>query len=198
MGYRLPDQTEFVCTIILRLGKTVKPLFLFPRDTGIGSVTDIGRSDVSSPIRSIKMYSYAQCTMQERSVYPAWPIWSWDLAPSTLSTYPPPHLPGVMGTQFTSSLQEGLTWTVEWRFVSSPTQILRSRIMYVDIIFIPFRKLSLECLSNDYLPSTDCCYIFLGLLTTRRNKWISFVRSSHFPGLCCKQAVIGRGWDRQV
>jgi hypothetical protein len=28
-----------------------------------------------------------------------------------------------------------------------------------DIIFIPSRKLSLECLSNDCLPSTDCCYI---------------------------------------
>jgi hypothetical protein len=27
-----------------------------------------------------------------------------------------------------------------------------------DIIFIPSRKLSLECLSNDCLPSTDCCY----------------------------------------
>ncbi len=29
--------------------------------------------------------------------------------------------------------------------------------------------------------------IFLGWLTTRRNKRISYVHSSHFPGLCCKQ-----------
>ncbi len=29
-----------------------------------------------------------------------------------------------------------------------------------DIIFIPSRKVSLECLSNDCLPSTDCCYTF--------------------------------------
>jgi hypothetical protein len=29
-----------------------------------------------------------------------------------------------------------------------------------DIIFIPSRKLFLECLSNDCFPSTDCCYIF--------------------------------------
>jgi hypothetical protein len=28
-----------------------------------------------------------------------------------------------------------------------------------DIIFIPSRKLFLECLSNDWLPSTDCYYI---------------------------------------
>jgi hypothetical protein len=32
------------------------------------TVTDRGRSDVSGPIQSIKMYSYARCTMQERSV----------------------------------------------------------------------------------------------------------------------------------
>jgi hypothetical protein len=30
-------------------------------------------------------------------MYPVWPIWSRDLAPSTLSTYPPPYLPGVGG-----------------------------------------------------------------------------------------------------
>jgi hypothetical protein len=29
-----------------------------------------------------------------------------------------------------------------------------------DIIFILSRKLFLECLRNDCLPSTDCCYIF--------------------------------------
>jgi hypothetical protein len=29
-----------------------------------------------------------------------------------------------------------------------------------DIIFIPSRKLFLEGLSDDCLPSTDCCYIF--------------------------------------
>jgi hypothetical protein len=47
-----------------------------------------------------------------------------NLAPSTLSTYPPLHLLGVMGTQFTGSPQEGWTWTVEWRFAASPSQIL--------------------------------------------------------------------------
>jgi hypothetical protein len=72
-------------------------------------------------------------------MYPAWPIWSRDLAPSTLSTYTAPDLPGVMGTQFTSSLKEGWIWAVEWRFATSPTQILSSRIMYVDIIFISSR-----------------------------------------------------------
>ncbi len=32
----------------------------------VDSKTDRERPNVSSPIRSIKMYSYAQCTMQER------------------------------------------------------------------------------------------------------------------------------------
>jgi hypothetical protein len=29
-----------------------------------------------------------------------------------------------------------------------------------DVIFIPSIKLFLECLSNDRLPTSDCCYIF--------------------------------------
>jgi hypothetical protein len=29
-----------------------------------------------------------------------------------------------------------------------------------NIIFISFRKLFLKCLSNDWVPSTDCCFIF--------------------------------------
>jgi hypothetical protein len=35
-----------------------------------------------------------------------------------------------MGTQFTGGLQEGWTWTMEWRFAASPTQILCFWIMY--------------------------------------------------------------------
>jgi hypothetical protein len=57
-------------------------------------------------------------------MYPAWPIWSRDLAPSTLSTYSPPLSAWVMGTQSTSSPQQGWTWTVEWTLASSPTQDL--------------------------------------------------------------------------
>jgi hypothetical protein len=30
-------------------------------------------------------------------MYPAWTIWSRDLAPSTLSTYSPPYMPGYWG-----------------------------------------------------------------------------------------------------
>jgi hypothetical protein len=80
------------------------------------------------PIRSMKMYSYAQCTMQERLVCcgdvpclahmerGSGPLHSEHL-PLSLSAWG-------LGTQLTSSLQEGWTWTVEWRFATSPTQIL--------------------------------------------------------------------------
>jgi hypothetical protein len=98
-----------------------------------GSVSDRERPDVSGPIRSIKMYSYAPCTMQEGSVccrdVPCLAHMELGSGPLHLSTYHPPYLPGAMGTQSTGSLQEGWTWTVEWRFAASPTQILRSRIM---------------------------------------------------------------------
>jgi hypothetical protein len=62
-------------------------------------------------------------------MYPVWPIWSRELAPSTLSTYPLP-LAWVGRTQFTGSLQEGWIWTVKWRFTASPTQTLCFWIMY--------------------------------------------------------------------
>jgi hypothetical protein len=32
-------------------------------------------------------------------MYPVWAIWCRYLAPSSLSTYPPPYLPGVQGSQ---------------------------------------------------------------------------------------------------
>ncbi len=124
-------------------------------------------------------------------MYPVWPIWSRDLAPSTLSTYPLPYLPGVMGTQFTGSLQEGWTWTVEWRFAASPTQILWLWIMYVILSFF-----HLESCFWSFYQMVVClvliAVIFLGWLTTTRNKrvlpcaFITFSRVGlrqvmHFP-----------------
>jgi hypothetical protein len=65
------------------------------------AVSDGKRSGVSGSIRTIKMYSCAKCAMQERSMccrdVPVWPIWSRDLASSTLSTSPLPYLPGYWG-----------------------------------------------------------------------------------------------------
>jgi hypothetical protein len=99
-----------------------------------------------------------QCAVE---MYPAWPMWSLDLALSTLSTYPPPYLPGVMGTQFTGSLQArrmDLASGVEIRSQPNTDPVILDNVC--DIIFIPSRKLVLECISNDCFPSTDCCYIF--------------------------------------
>ncbi len=124
------------------------------------------------------MYSYAQCTVLERLVcsgdvqYPVWPIWSRNLAPSTLSTYPPPYLPGVVGTQFTGSLQEGWIWTVKWRFAASPTQILCFWIMYAILSLVHLES----CFWSVY-QMIGClvliAVIFLGWLTTTRNKRVS-------------------------
>ncbi len=81
------------------------------------------------------MYSYAQCTMQERLVcgrdVPCLAHMEQGSGPLHPGHLPTPYLPGVMGTQSTSSLQQGWTWTVEWTLASSPTQNLRLRKMYV-------------------------------------------------------------------
>ncbi len=104
------------------------------------TVSDRERSDVSGSIRSIRMYSYAQSTMQERLVccrdVPCLVHMEQGSGPLHLSTFPPPYLPEVMGTKSTSSLQQGWTWTGERTLATSPTQNLWSRIMYIDIVFI--------------------------------------------------------------
>jgi hypothetical protein len=132
------------------------------------SVADGKRSGVSGPIRSIKMYSYAQCTMQERSVYqcvvemyPVWPIWSRDLAPSTLSTCPSPYLPGYWGLSLLVALNKDGPgqWSGHLQ-AAQPRTCGPGKCMLI-LFFISVQKCCLlECLSNDYLPSTDCCYIF--------------------------------------
>jgi hypothetical protein len=96
---------------------------------------------------------------------------------------------GATGTQFTRSLQEGWTWTVEWGFTASPTQILWSRIMNVILSLFQLEN----CLWSVYqmiVCLVLIAVIFLGWLTTRRNKRISYVHSQHFPGLCHEQEVL--------
>ncbi len=119
------------------------------------------------------MYSYAQCTVQERLVcggdVPCLAHMEQGSGPSTLSTYLPPYLPGVMGTQFIGSLQEGWIWTVEWRFAASPTQILCFWIMYVILSLFHLES----CFWRVYqiiVCLVLIAVIFLGWLTTTRNK----------------------------
>ncbi len=115
--------------------------------------------------------------------YPVWPMCSRDLAPSTLSTYPPLYLPGVVGTQFTGSLQEGWIWTVKWRFAASLSQILCFWIMHAILSLFHLES----CFWSVY-QMIGCLVLiavmFFGWLTTTRNKHFPHVRSSHFPGLC--------------
>ncbi len=134
------------------------------RYLNILSVSDRERPDVSGPIRSIKMYSYAQCTMQERSVccrdVPC-------LAHMELGSGPfhPEHLPPSLSAwgngdsvYWQPSRRMDLDSGVEIRSQPNTDPVILDNVC--DIIFIPSRKLFLECLSNDCLPSTDFCYIF--------------------------------------
>jgi hypothetical protein len=127
-------------------------------------VTDRERPNVSGPIRSIKMYSYAQCTVQERLVccgdVPC-------LAHMEQGSDPlhSEHLPSSLyawgngdPVYWQPSRRMDLDSGVEIRSQPNTDPVIPDNVR--DIIFIPFRKLSLECLSNGCLPSTDCCYIF--------------------------------------
>jgi hypothetical protein len=73
-------------------------------------------------------------------MYPVWPIWSRDLAPSTLSTYPPP--PG-MGrgdsVYWQPSRRMDLDSEVEIRSQPNTSPVLLDNVC--NIIFISFRKL---------------------------------------------------------
>jgi hypothetical protein len=86
------------------------------------------RPGVSGSIQSTKMYSCAQCAMQDKSVccrdVPC--LAHMEQGPGPLhSEHLPPSLSArVLGTQSTSSSQQGWTWTVKWTPASSPTQNL--------------------------------------------------------------------------
>jgi hypothetical protein len=92
-------------------------------------------------------------------MYLVWPIWSRNLGPSTLSTYPPP--PGLGSgdsVYWQPSRRKDLDSEVEIRSQPNTNPVLVDNVC--NIIFISFRKLFLKCLSNDWLSSTDCRYIF--------------------------------------
>jgi hypothetical protein len=76
------------------------------KDALMVTVSDGLESGVSGPIRSIKMYSCIQCAMQVAEMYPAWPIWSRDLTPSTQSTSPLSYLPGYWGLSLLVALNK--------------------------------------------------------------------------------------------
>jgi hypothetical protein len=112
-----------------------------------GTVLDHGRPSISGLIRSTKMYSYAQCTVQERLVCSGdvpfvaqeeqgFPPSPWGAQREHL---PPSPSTWVVGTQFTGSLQEGWTWTVKWTlFAASPASTPCCWIMYVILLLSHF------------------------------------------------------------
>jgi hypothetical protein len=115
----------------------LKPTLQLPNSVLVGKkregkirliVSDRKRSGVSGSIRSIKMYSCAQCSMQEKSACCRYVpcLVHMEQGPGPLH---PEHLPPslsawVLGTQSTSSSLQGWTWTVQWTRARSLTQTL--------------------------------------------------------------------------
>jgi hypothetical protein len=109
------------------------------------------------------MYRYAQCTVQERLVC------SGDvpcLAHMERGSGPlhPEHLRPALSAwgngdsvYWQPSRRMDLESGVEIRSQPNTDPVIVDNVC--GIIFIPSRKLFLECLSNHCLPSTDCCYI---------------------------------------
>jgi hypothetical protein len=93
-------------------------------------------------------------------MYPVWPIWSRDLAPTTLITYPPSLSAWDNGDSvyWQPSRRMDLDSGMEIRSQPNTDPVIVDNVR--DIICILSRKLFLECLSNGRLLSTDCCYIF--------------------------------------
>jgi hypothetical protein len=138
------------------------------------------------------MYSYAQCTVQERLVccgdVPCLAHMEQGSGPLHSEHLPPS--PSAWGNRdsvyWQPSRRMYLDGGVEIRSQPYTDPVIPDNVR--DIIFILSRKLSLECLSNDCLPSTDCCYIFR-LINHEKGKRISYVHSSYFPGLCREQSL---------
>jgi hypothetical protein len=115
-------------------------------------VSDSERPEISGPIRSIKMYSYAQCTVQERLVC------SGDvpcLARVEQGSGPlhPEHIPPSLSAwgngdsvYWQPSRRMDLDSGVEICSQPNTKPVLLDNVC--DIIFIPSRKLFLEGLSN--------------------------------------------------
>jgi hypothetical protein len=80
--------------------------------------------------------------------------------PSTLSTQPPFYLPGYCGLSLLAAFNKDGPgqWSGHLQ-AAQPRSCGPGKCMVILSLF-PSRILSLECLSNDYLYSTDCCYIF--------------------------------------
>jgi hypothetical protein len=89
------------------------------------------------------LFKIDQCAVE---MYPAWPIWSWDLAPSTLNTYPPSLSAWDNGDSvyWQPSRRMDLDSRVEIRSQPNTDPVIMDNVH--EIIFIPSRKLSIKCL----------------------------------------------------
>ncbi len=162
-------------------------------------VSDRKRSGVSGSIRSVKMYRYAQCIMQEKSVccrdVPCLAHMEQGPGPLHLEYLPPSLSAWVLETQSTVlvALIKDEPWQWSGHLQAAQPRICGTRKMYVNIVL--YFQSSNTVFWNAYqmiIKWLSAWYLFLlyfkAWLTTTWNKQIPYVRSSHFPG-CLAQCV---------
>jgi hypothetical protein len=124
------------------------------------------------------MYSYAQCTLQKGSVccrdVPCLAHMEHGPGPSTLGTYPPPYQPWYWGLSLLAAINKDGPGQWSGHLQAAQPSTCGPRKCMFDIVLC-FRPVicPLECLSSDYLHSTDYCYIFRLINHTTWNKWNS-------------------------
>jgi hypothetical protein len=72
-----------------------------------------------------------QCVAE---MYPAWPIWSRDLTPSTLSTYPLPYLPRYWGLSLLVALNKDGPGQCSGHLQAAQPRTCGPRKVYVNIV----------------------------------------------------------------
>ncbi len=107
-----------------------------------------------------------QCVAE---MYPAWPIWSRDLAPSTLSTSPLPFLPGYWGLSLLVALNKDGPGQWSGRLQAAQPRTCGPRKMYINIVpyFTSSNTVFWNAYPNDYqmiVCIVLIVVIFLGLI----------------------------------
>ncbi len=169
---KVPEMVTYACVVFVHLPHPEKMCSETPHQQSycIGR----RRPDVSGPIRSVKMYSCVQCTMQKRSVccrdVSGLAHMEQGPGPSSLSTHPLLIFLGTGDSVYQQPpTRMDLDSGVDTCKQPNPEPVVPDNVCWYCLYF-HLEYSFLKCLSNDYLHSTDCCYIFR--LTTTRNKWI--------------------------
>jgi hypothetical protein len=106
-------------------------------------------------------------------MFPTWPIWSRDLAPSTLSTYPPPYLPGQWGLSLLAALnKDGPGQWSEHLQAAQPRTCGPGKCMFDIVLYFTSSNTVFWNAHQMIICTVLIVVIFLGWLTTTWNKQV--------------------------